>query len=229
LNTLYYKWTIARKTRRDKGMLAVFAAIFRFLIKPIYQNDSYYLYRNQLRKDYDVSECDHRLDTHNLSFKVVSSNQEADGLEAEGYKFRSYPTDFNDNLTTYRRWLDCGVIAFCTFAEKEFAAISWIVPSQQAQDKIKTLPLKVDYSNHEVLIRGSWTNPKYRGLGIFRFTAWNRNRFLIEKEITMFKSPVSCTKIVGQSLSDAMGGIKYGRGRMLKIMWWRFWRETSPV
>jgi hypothetical protein len=173
----------------------MFKASYLYLISPFYKQDYYYLYENNVRKDYGPSEAQPRLNSNDLIFKIVSSNQEADELEGQNFKFRSYPTDWNHGITDYRLWLNQGAMAFCTFVGKDFAAISWVIPSQQVQDKI-TYPQKIDYNN-EVFPRGAWVNPKYRGMELYRYTVRNRDRFLSERGIKLTRSNIVYGNKVG--------------------------------
>jgi hypothetical protein len=219
----------ANRIRQQHGTIGLLKGVFGFLVYPFYKRTPYYLYENQVSPEYGISESLSRIDTKELYFRVVTSNQEADKLEAEGYNFRKYPTEHNHYLTLYTKWLDCGAIAFCTFVEKEFAAICWILPSQKAQDAVKAPPLKVDYANHEVMDRGLWVNPKYRGTGLLRYTTCNRDRFLRNTGITLIRTTVDYSNQTGKGVEEALGARQYGRARALKILWLRFWKESCQI
>jgi hypothetical protein len=216
----------AREIRQKDGMFMLLKSGIRFLVRPVYQCNLYYLYERQAKAEYSSGEITPRMNTANLNFRIVSSNQEADKLEKENFKFRSYLTTWNTGDNNYRRRLDQGAIAFCTFVGTEFAAVSWVIPSQQAQDSIDDPPLKVDYSNHEVIPKGAWVNPKYRGLELFRYTVINRDRFLAERGTKMTRSTVAYDNKTGKGMTEAIGSRIYGRGRLVKILFWRFWQET---
>jgi len=233
LPNIHKKLNTAGVVLHQRGWFRLLKASVRFLIRPIYQRDLYFLFEYDITKSKRVKTSAVAFRDYYLTFKVVSSNEEADKLETDGYEFRSYPTKYNDNLKTYRIWLDCGATAFCAFMGKFLAGIFWVIPTQSAQDRIGTLPVRVGYPNHEVLLRGAWTNPNYRGLEPFNFTARNlilttRNlyRFLQEAGVTKVKSPVEYSNTVGQRLTGAMGFRKYAKARYMKILFWKFWKET---
>ncbi len=209
----------AREIKQEEGLFALFKATFLFLISPVYHRALFYLYENQVRTDSGISEPQPKINKNDLVFKVLSSNQEANELEAQGYKLRLNPN------ADYIRNFNNGVIAFCTFIGKELAAITWIIPSRQVQDRCGTPPIKIDY-NHEALPRGVWVNPKYRWLEIHRYNERNRERYLAEMGITMIRAPIDYANKTGQGFIEALGGKKYGRGRLVRILWWRFWKET---
>ena len=219
-------WARAREIRQKDGLINLFKSISLFLISPVYIRNSSYLYEYHVKNDLNPNEAMFKLNKNDIVFKIVTSNQEADKLELEHYQFRSYPTDFNYGLTTYSRWLDLGAIAFCTFVGNDFAAITWVVPSQYAQDKIGTAPLNVDYSNHEAFSRGAWVNPKYRKLGLYAFTRSNRDQFLANVGIRVLRTTIHPTNKTGLVLQGTVGSKEYGKAQLTRILFWRFWRET---
>jgi hypothetical protein len=216
----------AQEIRQESGRLALFRASCLFLVRPVYQRNFYYLFERPVKSKSGISEAEIKNNTNDLVCKVVSSNEEADELERENLKFRSVPTTWNRGRNNYRRKLDKGAIAFCTFVGTEFAAIAWVIPSQKVQNKVEEVRLKVDYANHEAFPRGAWVNPKYRSSGLMRNTFANRDRFLAERGVKMLRVTVDYTNLTGKGMIEALDGKIYGRARLLRILWWRFWRET---
>jgi len=86
--------------------------------------------------------------------------------------------------------------------------------------------LKVDYANHEVMDRGLWVNPKYRGMGLLRYTAVNRDRYLADIGVTVIRTTVDYANKTGKGVEEALGARQYGRARALKIFWLRLWKES---
>jgi hypothetical protein len=191
----------------------------------LYKSESFYLTENHLSTEYKSDESHPLKYSDKLNFKVVTSNQEAEQLEAEGFSFRSHPTYFNHNLTLYTRWLDSGAVAFCTFVDKEFAAITWILPSQHTQKAVKAPPVKIYYENHEVYPRGVWVNPKYRELRLYYYTDRNRNRYLLEQGITVTRGVIDYTNKTGKGIANSGGAKVYGTGRLVKVLGFSLWKE----
>jgi hypothetical protein len=214
-----------RRTWNNYGTIGFFKATLRFLVYPFFQCVEYRLYQSQITPNYIISGNRYGDVTDKVTFRVVRSNPEADKLEVEGLSFRSYPTPFNNYLKFYRRWLDCGAIAFCTFVDKEFAAICWVIPSKRTQLAIKAPLLHVNYSQHEVFPRGAWVNPKYRGMDLYRYNWVNRDRYLSQIGITTLRSVIDYSSKIGKDFVEALGQKQYGRARSLKILWFRFWKE----
>ncbi len=219
-------WQTARQVRQEQGSWALLRTGFWFLLRPIYARHMYYLYEKTL----DLSAIESKIAKNqsginipDLNFKVVTSNQEAERFEKEGFRFRSYPTNFNPNHTHYTHLLDYGMIAFCTFVGNEFAAISWIIPSQKAQVRMKAPPLKVNYDS-EVFIMGIWCHPKYRGKGLHSYNANNLNLYLARRGIKKLRGATVYKKTI-QAMVEARGSINYGLAIYTKILVWRFWKE----
>jgi hypothetical protein len=217
--------TRVKEIRNQYGIKGLLEASTRFALSPIYKSESYYLYDLQVRSEYNEKEKRPSINMDRLSFRVVTSNQEADKLEGEGLSFRTYPTYFNHNLTLYTKWLRYGAIANCTFVDSEFAAINWIITSQYTQKALKTPPVNVDYSNHMAFPRGAWVNPKYRSMELYRYTLRNRDRYLLDKGITKLRIIIQYTNKSGGEMVQATGAIKCGRAQLLKILFWKIWKE----
>jgi|WetSurMetagenome_2_1015567.scaffolds.fasta_scaffold186466_1 hypothetical protein len=225
LYTLTELKTRAHEIKIQSGLLGLLSACLRFIISPIYSSESFYLYEHKVEPEDSLPQSYLRIDISSLNFRAITSNQEAEKMETEGFYFRSYPTYFNHKLKLYTKWLESGAIACCTFVEKEFAAIHWVILSKNTRDKI-TFPITVDFINHEAITRGAWVNPKYRELGLFRYNVYNRDRFMFGKGITITRSPIAFNNQVGLALSKITGSRKYGTARMQKILWWKSWKET---
>jgi hypothetical protein len=216
----------ARDVRRQEGMIGLFRVGLRFLLSPVYRNESFYLTVIRVSADYKSEESRPRIDESQLNFRVVTSNDEAARLEDEGFRFRTSPTYFNYNLKVYAHWLDSGAIAFCTFVGKEFAAINWGILSQHAQDALKEIPLRVDYANHEMFPRSSWVNPAFRNMQLFYYTTRKRNRYLLDRGICLMRTVIDCTNKPGIGITRAQGYRVYGRGQLTRILWRRRWKEV---
>jgi hypothetical protein len=214
----------AKQVRREKGTLELLDAFRQFIFKPVYSRYHFYLVENPINLadiENRLAKFKPRIDINRLSFKVVRSNQEAEQLEKEGFEFRSYPYIHEVHLT-YNQMLDYGLIAFCTFVDKEFAACSWVITSKQVQDKFKAPPLKVDYANHEGFPRAAWTNPKYRRSGLFEYTAKNRDLYLARNGFKMLRGTIDFRNKVGFDMSIGLGDIICGTATYTKILGWKF-------
>lgn len=157
----------------------------------------------------------------NLTCRVVFSNQEADEMAASGLEFRSYNS-------VYREWLDKGAIAYCFFVDKEFAHIVWVATSEEAKKAIDPLPYKVDFANNEVCISEVWTNPKYRGKGLMKYSLFKGSQILKERGILRSRACIPINKMSTQRAAAMFDAKRYAERRYVRILWWKFWRE-KPI
>ncbi len=211
--------------QKSNGIAGLLKVGLRFAYSPVYKTESFWLTTNKISAEFKSEASKPRVSMDRLSFKVITSNKEADSLEAQGYFFRSHPTYFNHGLTLYRKWLDLGAVACCTFVDKEFAAINWIIPSRKTQYAIKAAPIKIDYEKKEIFTRSAWSNPKYRGLGIYYYTGRYRNRYLLEKGYITSRGVVAFDNKNGRGIATAGGSRLYGTGKLTRILWWNNWQE----
>jgi hypothetical protein len=217
--------TRAREILLESGPPGLLKATFSFLMFPLYERDRYFLYARVVKEATSLSDTEIGMPRSVLNCRIITSNEEADRLELDGFIFRSCPTTHNADLKSYRRWLDLGATAFCTFVDKEFAAIAWVILTPTTQNKMKAPPLKVQYDSHEAFPRAAWVNPKYRNLGLMRNTFLNRDRFLAARGIALLRVTVDYTNGVGKGMIEGLDGKVYGRAQWTRILWWRFWKE----
>lgn len=207
-------------------MIRLLKRVILFPVQLVFLYRVYILRVQNLEDSLKLNEADYKPDIENLTLKVISTNKEADKLEAEGFKFRSYPTTWNVNLEVYRIRLDQGLIAFCAFAGQELAAVTWVVPSQEVHDRLDTIPQRVNYSNGEVWSRGAWVHPKLRRMGLYKYNVFfNRDPFLVEKGITRLRTATDEKNKIGQKMLDAIGARPYAKGHYIEILWWKLLKE----
>jgi len=151
--------------------------------------------------------------------KVIYTNQQADELVADGFKFRQF-----DDIRRER--LDRGAIGFCIFVGQELANIGWVAMNEEAQRSILDLPIKVDFSNNEAFLGSGWTHPKYRGMRLHGYNLFKRLQFLREKGVAIQRSVAKTRNIASQKGSNVFSPKIYAESRYLKILWWKFWKET---
>ena len=85
------------------------------MVRRFVRYQTYYLYETDLQGTFrERTEAYVLPEIQNFTFKVVSTKQQADELEAEGLEFRSQAANANDRL-------DKGAVAFCVFIERDLA------------------------------------------------------------------------------------------------------------
>ena len=210
----------AKQIYRNEGLISLLRRTFLFLAYCLLEYHRYYLTEHSQENIQQLKEADFMPKVDDFNFKIVTSSQEADELEAHGYEFRSYPHGFDD-----RKALDSGAIATCIFIGRELAAIGWVALAQEAMDSLNERPMKVDFSGEEALIGAVWTNPKYRRMGFRTYRVFKLRQFLLDKGIATTRGYATKGNIAAL-VSGARSGLSiYAEGRHLRILWWKSWKE----
>jgi hypothetical protein len=193
-----------------------------FLIGHFFQYKTYYPYEIDVLKALKQNtHADLIPDIPNLILKTVSTNEQSEELDKEDWEVRS-------QFINSRKRLDRGAIAFCIFIEREIANIGWVTLNQQAKDSLNELPFKVGFSNQEACTGGAVTNPKYRNMGLMRYSYFKRLEFLEERGKTKDRAAVAKSNIAAQTGMAKICNNIYAEARFLKIMWCKSWKER-PV
>ena len=206
----------AKDIYEAEGLISLVRRVFPFLIGHLVKYRTYYLYEHMLK---DLNEADFMPRIHGLTFKIVSTNQQADELARCGLDFRPY-------VMGARQKLNKGAIAFCFFADRELAHIGWAAVSQEAQKSLGEVPIQVDFASGEAYTGGTVTFPKYGGKGLMGYSYFKRLQFLREKGITTSRNAVVVSNIASHRALAKLSPRVYAKACYLKVMWWTFWKET---
>jgi hypothetical protein len=220
----------ARSIRQKSGIRTLLASAWRYALSPVYTHDRFDLYTYEIKNDQNPDNLSSSSPIDRITHKVVTSFEDADKLEKEGFALLSDTTYWKRRRELYTRRINQGAIAWCSFVGPELAAIVWIIPSKKSQEDVKTSKVKVDYSKGEVLAAGAWAHPKYRKLAFFNYNYRSLQKFFSERGIKKVIIPVNQTFITthktSYSLMKIVGGRKYGKGDYYRIIRYRFWKES---
>jgi len=201
---------------QGEGPAALLRRAFEFYI---FSYGHYYLYRVGLAP-LELNEADFLPNIEGLNFEIVRSSEEADKLaEAMGH-------DFRKRLVSARRRLDCGAIAFCAFVDGVIANVGWMAFTERARKTLFDLPLRVDFSGGECYISGSETSPGYRGKGLMNYNSYRMNRFRRENGIRTARYAMSVDNAAARRSGAWFAPDVYARARFIRVLWWKFWKET---
>lgn len=206
----------ARDIYRTDGAFTLLKTSFDYIRRHIFVYNSYYLYVMPLG---ELNEAEFLPQIGDLTCKIISSNQEADELAA------SFSFDIRRRFVDAKKKLDNGAIAFCIFVGKEFASIGWVSLTQESQNTLDALPLKVEYSAGEAYVGAAETIPKYRNNRLLKYGSLKRRQFLTEKGIRVMRAAVAESTIASHRVSARLGGKIYAKAHHIKILWWNYWKE----
>ncbi len=215
LSRLRHGVNSARQILKTEGLVSLLRRMGRFIQLKCFVCITSNLYETTAENFAILNEADFMPKTDNFTLKIVSSNEEADKLKAEGFEFRSQ----NANSLYY---LDNGAVAICIFVENELAHLGWVEMTRQLTD---TDIMKVDCSNTEAHGGWSWTNPKYRRLGFGRYGHFKRRQFVFDNGKSVHRGSTSKSNIANRALQPNTTK-KYAEVRYLKILGWRDIKTT---
>ncbi|NQT71905.1 MAG: hypothetical protein HQ553_03940 [Chloroflexi bacterium] len=226
-------WLIKRAKNikeSEKGLLSLPRRILSYILLPVFWRKTLYLYEHAIENRNGLCEDDYRPAIDAFVFKIVTSHNEAEKLEAEGFMFRSYPTFDNTKLKYYWKLLDEGAIAFCGFYEKDLATIQWILPNQEAIHRISPYRQKVNFSAGETYTQGSWSNIKYRGTRLHKYNVlFNRDPYLLDKGIKIVRNTVWDQNKARHRSLVSVGAKIYAKAHLTKVLWWKFWEREITL
>jgi len=210
----------AKQVYETEGLVALLRRSLALAVTPFFRRDTYYLWGNTTSAARDLNEADFRPSIEGLTLRAVSSNRDADELEAEGLQFRSHSAHFDASEA-----LDSGAVAFCIFVGNELANIAWLALTQKAKDSLHEAPFLVDFSRGQAWTGGAWTNPRYRRRGLQAYNNFTRFDFLQKRGIALDVGSIRKGNVASQRANAQFAGRAYAEGRYLRILWWRSWKE----
>ena len=208
----------AKTILRTEGLIPLVRRGFPFVLGRCFQYGTYYLYEYATEDVRKLNEADFMPKIDNFTLKIVSSNEEADRLEAEGLEFRSHDLDS-------RKWLDKRALAFCVFIGLELANIRWIAMTEKAKAAFPEPYRSIDLANSRALGHGNWTNPNYRRTGLSTYVYLKTLQFLLGKGKVARRGATAKGNIIAQKAYAKLAPRIYAEAHYLKILWWKWWKE----
>ena len=199
--------------------MALLRRAYAFASARFYQRQTYYLYAHYPRNDHTPSEATGPNGLVDVRHEVVSTNQQADELEAQGLEFRALVNDA-------RTRLDRGAIASCVFVGSELANVVWVAATEQAKDSLNEPPFAVDFLKNEVWVGGGWTNPKFRRNGLRVYGHAKGTQLLLERGTVVGRYAIAKGNIAAQLSTRRVDVHPYAEGRYLRILRWKSCKET---
>jgi hypothetical protein len=190
------------------------------LKNPLFRSLTYDLFEYALESVDSLNEADFMPEIDEFTLKMVSSNEEADEIEALGFEFRS-------RSPRYRERLDKGAVASCIFVGRELTYIGWVGLTNEAKESMGDPPYryKVDFANGEACAGSIWTNSKYRGMGLAAYGYFKRLQYLREKGRIVARGATVKDNVATHRMLARFGPRIYAEGRLLRVLWWQFWKE----
>ncbi len=208
----------AHQVYQTDGSVGLLRRGLAFGIGPFFFFRTYYVYRECVEDLAEAEEAGFVPEIEGLSFHIVSSKEEADELEAQGFLFRS-------QVANARRNLEKGATAFCLFVGQELASIAWHATNRDAQRSLGEPPYPVDYEKDEICSGGLWSNPKYRRKGLRRYSRLRRLEFLRDSGVKARRGVIAKQNVLAFSGRADFQPSASAEARYLRVLWWKWWKE----
>ena len=204
-----------------EGALSLVKRACAFVTIRFFERRTYDLYAHYPQNDRTLSDFGPISGLAEMRHEIVTTNEQADDLEAEGLEFRSW-------VKNARKRLHRGAVASCVFAGSELANIVWVATTPQARDSLNEPPFKVDFSKSEAWVGDGWTNPKYRRRGLRVYGHLKGTQFLLEQGIRVSRYAIAKVNVASQMSTRKVDVQRYAEGRYLRILRWKLCRELPP-
>jgi len=213
-------WLLRRANhiRETEGLITLLRRGFSFVVRCFFIYENYYLYEHTTDNIRKLNEADFMPKIDDFTFKIISTNQEADELEAEGLEFRSHVVNARERLAK-------GGIAFCIFVGPQLAHIGWVAMTEEAKGAVDALPYRVGFSGGQACTGGTVTMPQYRGKGLMAYGYFKRLQYLRGKGVRTSRNVTNTNNIASQKVHAKFSPKIYAQARYLKILWWKWWKE----
>jgi len=211
----------AKLILQTEGFVPLIRRGFPFVVERFFRCRTYYLSEHTVEDIRKLNEADFMPRIDDFTIRIISTNQEVDELEAEGFEF----LEFRSPVASTRQRLDKGAIAFCIFVERELVSIAWVAMTQEAKDSLDEPPFRVDFAKGEVCGGNVWTNPKYRRMRLSEYNRFKRLEFMMETGGVLWRRAIPTGNIAVRIGYARIGPKIYAEARYLKILWWKSWKE----
>ena len=191
---------------------------FAFVTDHLFKSQTYTLLEHSPSVIQNMSKDDLMPRVGDFTLKIVATNAEADELEDKGFEFRSCA--FNS-----RERLDKGAVAFVVFVGGEFGSVAWVAMSKEALDTLGEPPVQMDFARGEALTGAVHTNPKYRRMRLNLYMGLHIRQFLLDQDIAIMRGAVANANIASLRANDKFNPRVYAKGRYLRVLWWKAWKE----
>ena len=210
----------ARLILETEGLRATLRRALSLLLRWFFEYETYYLYYQPTEQVALMNRAELVPQVADLALRVVSTNAEADEVEAEGLRFRPYASHM-------RRKFAAGAVGFCIFVGHELANLSWLAMSERARCSLGEPPMWVDFAQREAYRGGIWTNPRYRRMGLSQYSLYKKLEYMQDRGIVRSRVLIAKRNTASQKGHARFGPIRYGEGRLLRVLRVTSWREKT--
>jgi hypothetical protein len=190
---------------------SIFSYIGRFLT---FDLRSVYIYENDLN-----TITGKRLETDNVSLRIVKNPEEFDRLISEGCRISYWSlAELKDKSTR-------GAIAFCVFVGQDLGHVTWVATGEASESVVDPFPVKVDWEK-EAFSGASRTPVGYRRMGLFTFAYSMIFSFLRDSGFVRVKFTIRKNNTISNHTLSGFGSVVIGEGWYFRFLFIKLWKEN---
>jgi hypothetical protein len=193
---------------------------FDFLSRRIFVCETYYLHEHSLR---ELSEAAFMPRFSDFEVYVISNLSQVQELASRGLDPRDFSAD------TLAR-LEKGAVALCVVVNGELAHVGWFAKTLEAKEACDKLPLRIDFKGGQCWTGGTRTLSKFEGKGLMTYGYFKRFQLLREMGMKTSRNAVKVDNTASLKVHAKFGPKIYAKARYLRILGFRYWKETpTPI
>jgi len=220
-NKLKYFYSGVRGVLKHEGIMSLIKKGLMFLSHRFFVFEDYYIVvSNNMDIDKEV-EADYLPKVEDHCWWMLTTNQEADELVADGFELGAYEL----NLRTL---LDKDAIAFCNFAGKELAHFSVLADNPRGKKAVEPLPFSVDFEHGQIVVGRALTVPKFRRLHFRKYNGYLMRKYRWARGKVSTKYPIQVNNYPALAIAAQPPERQIvSKCRFIKILWFKYFKETE--
>jgi hypothetical protein len=212
---------------QTEGLLPVLKRAFTIVHWHIFRNRTFFLSRYFTDAVAGLNEADYIPKVDNFTFEIITTNEQAEQLERNGFILYSGTVNVKERL-------DAGAVAFCAFVDNELASIGWLALDRKAMRSLLEPLISVNFAgltsvafqDAEAYSGGAITNPNFRGKGLHTYVLFKRLQYLHNLNIKIARVVIADNNQPSLQTNAKFPHQTYARGRLVRILHFQIWRET---
>ena len=220
-NSLKTTYSGIKGVLKHEGVKSLVSRGFGFLLHCLFMFENYYVVVVDYKDVGKEVESDYlpRIDDH--CWRIISTNQEADELIADGFELGAY--ELNLRLS-----LDKGAVAVCNFVGKELAHYSCLADNPRGKEAVDPRPFNVDFENGQIVIGRALTVPKFRRLYLRKYNGYVLRKYCWGRGVTGSKYSLQVNNYPAlANAAQPPDKLIVSRCQFTKILWFKYLKEME--
>ena len=203
-----------------EGVKSLCSRGYKYICHSLFFAEDFYVSRGYIQSIEEGDESRYLPKIDNYCYRIITTNQEADELIAEGFKFGAYEL----NLRTV---LDKEVLAYCIFIDNELAHMICKAVTQRGKKAVDPRPFHVDFESGSAVAGKAFTVPKYRQLHLRAYSGFLLRKYNREQGINHGYGTLEVHNYpaIANTAYNPHARIM-SRCKYLRLLWFKYFKET---